>query len=308
MTENDVQKSLEKEFIKEKRSDRLWRNIRSFIWMAIVIIYAVLIFGQFNMTSKVTGPYVSVVRLSGSIMPGRLFSVRKALPAIREAFADKSSRGVILLINSPGGSAAQASIIYDRVVQLKKQYNKKLVVVGEDSLASGAYLVSSAADKIYVNRDTLTGSIGVVLSGFGFVDALHKLGITRRVFTAGTNKDRLDPFEKLSPEDITKIKKLLVIVHNNFIQDVEAGRGSRLKGNKAELFSGDFWTGETAVKLGLVDGTGDLWSVMRKEFHVRQARDYSPRPSLISALTKSIGVALNVGLNDSSPPLKTQAY
>jgi len=303
-----LEQDLAKDFLKERRSDRLWRNIRSFIWAIIVLLYAILIFGTGKTSHNSKGPYVSVVRLRGTIMPNQLFSARRSLPVIQKAFADKKSKGVILLINSPGGSAAQASIIHDRLLQLKKKYHKKLVVVGEDALASGAYLIASAADKIYVNRDTLTGSIGVVMSGFGFVDAINKLGITRRVFTAGNNKDRLDPFEKLTPEDSHKIKNLLEIVHKGFIKDVVDGRGNRLKGRKEKLFSGYFWTGSTAVKLGLADGVADIWTVMQQEFKVQHGRYYSPRPSLMSVLFKGVGAALHVGLTERDTPLRAQAY
>ncbi len=305
---NEVQQDLVKSLIKEKRSDRLWRNIRSLIWIVIVIIYAVLLFGSGFSPKVPTGPYVAMVRLTGTIMPNRAFSVRYALPAIKKAFADKKARGVILLINSPGGTAAQASIIHDRILELKKQYHKKVVVVGEDSLASGAYLIASAADKIYVNRDTLTGSIGVVLSGFGFVDAIQKLGITRRVFTAGLDKNRLDPFKQLTPADRTKVDSVLAEVHQNFIQDVINGRGKRLKGDHKILFSGDFWTGETAVKLGLADGTGDVWTVMHKEFNAKHIKTYSVRSSIFSAIFKGIGTELKFGLTDKESPLKAEAY
>jgi protease-4 len=308
--QDDAQNILTRDLIKEKRSDRRWRNIRSFLWAAIIIAYAVLIFGpsKFSSSSSTNKDYAAVVELNGSIMPGNPFSVEKALPVLKEAFADKTAKGVILLMDSPGGSAAQASIIHDRLVQLRQQYNKKVIVVGLDTLASGAYLVASAADKIYVNRDTLTGSIGVILSSFGFVDAIQKLGVTRRVFTAGDNKDRLDPFLTMTPNDEAKIKMVLTEVHQNFIDDVKKGRGTRLKGTDTEIFSGDFWSGQTAVKLGLVDGTSDLWSVLKNEFNVTHYKTYSPRKSLSEMLFKGMSSELNFGLTEQKTLIKEQVY
>lgn len=295
----------------ERKTDRRWRNIRFAGWMIILLLIIILIFAPSPnqlAAKKLTGPYISLVRLNGVIMPNTTFSARRAIPELQHAFADPKSKGVVLLINSPGGSAVQASIIHDKILELKRKYKKKVVVVGEDTLASGAYLTSSAADKIYVNRDTLTGSIGVVMSSFGFVGTIQKLGLTRRLFTAGKHKDRLDPFEPLNPADVTKVKTLLTQVHQNFINDVIQGRGNRLRGNRAELFSGDFWTGQEAVKLGLADGTANLWVVLQKEFGVKYYKDYTTRIPLIQALLKSVGTELHFHLLSNSSPVRAQAY
>ena len=268
-TNQPIEKALVNAFLKDRKTDRRWKNIRSFIWVFVLIVYAILIFGPKSTEmggSKSKLPYVSLIRLNGVIMPNTEFSALKVIPSLQKAFKDKNSKGVVLVINSPGGSPVQASIIHDKILQLKKKYHKKVIVVGQDILASGAYLVSTAADKIYVHNDTLTGSIGVIMSGFGFNDAMQKLGISRRVFTAGVNKDRLDPFKPLKEADQQKVHHLLNLVHQNFIDDVLAGRKGKLRGNENELFSGDFWTGQQAVKLGLADGTGDLWTILEKEF------------------------------------------
>jgi protease-4 len=229
------------------------------------------------------------------------------VPSLNRAFADKAAKGVILLINSPGGSPVQASIIHDKIEQLKKKYHKKVIEVGEDTRASGAYLVATAADKIYVNSDTITGSIGVIMNGFGFADTIKKLGITRRVFTAGTNKDRMDPFLPLNPVDTTKIHKVLNAVHQNFINDVLAGRKGKLHGDQKELFSGDFWTGQQATQLGLVDGTANLWTVMQDQFGVQHYKSYSARPSIIQMLTRGIQSQLHLGLSNSTTPIQAIA-
>lgn len=309
---NPIEKEIAQSFIHEHRLGRRWRNIRFFGWFFLLLFYAFLIFGPSNSDPSdavlKNKPYVSLIRLNGEIMPGASFSAEKVLPQLIDAFRDKKASGVVLLINSPGGSPVQASIIHDKIEQLKKQYNKKVIVVGEDALASGSYLVATAADKIYVNRDTLTGSIGVIMSGFGFTDAMEKVGVTRRVFTAGDNKDRLDPFVALNPADVAKVKTVLDDVHQDFIQDVIDGRGKRLNGDPKELFSGDFWSGSQAVKLGLADGTGNLWDVLQTEFSVKFYKDYTPEPSLFQKIVAGAETELKLHLSYNGSPLQARAF
>lgn len=304
---SELEKSLAQELLQEKRRDRRWRNVRSLLWLIVAMVYGALIFDLRLPQRDIKGPYVSLVRLNGMIMPGANFSAQKAIPALNAAFRDRDAKGVIILINSPGGSPVQASILHDRILNLKQRYHKKVAVVGEDALASGGYLVATAADKIFVNRDTLTGSIGVVFSGFGFVDLMNKVGVTRRIYTAGEHKDRLDPFEPANPADITKLKQVMDSVHQTFIRDVEAGRGDRLKGDRAQLFSGDFWSGEQAVALGLADGTANVWEVVRQEFKAKSMKDYTPRPPLFADIAGALGTTLGFNLQHDVP-VKTQAF
>ena len=311
MTNNEkptIENALVNELLKERKRDRIWRIIRTFVWVFVVLLYAVLIFGSGSKgtSGSTKKPYVALLRLNGTIMPNYSFSANKVIPQLNRAFADKKAKGVIIVINSPGGSPVQASMIHDKIIQLKHKYKKKVVVVGLDSLASGAYLVATAADDIYVNPDTLTGSIGVIMSGFGFNDAIQKLGITRRVFTAGADKDRLDPFKPLNPADAAKVHRVLKEVHQNFINDVLQGRQGRLRGDREKLFSGDFWTGETAVKLGLVDGTGNVWDVMKSQFGVTHYRNYSVRPSLLHTILRGAETQLNLALTKNSTHLSAE--
>ncbi|PHQ78468.1 MAG: peptidase U7 [Coxiella sp. (in: Bacteria)] len=313
MSDNTENSLLSKELISallnERRKDRRWSIIRMFVWILFILLVYFFIFAVTRPADPSAGAsYISLVRLNGVIMPGSNFSAYKVIPRLDKAFADPHSRGVILQINSPGGSPVQATIIHDRIEFLKRKFHKKVVVVGQDALASGAYLVATAADKIYVHKDTLTGSIGVIMSGFGFTDAIKKLGITRRVFTAGTNKDRLDPFMPVSLKDRKKVTAVLDQVHKNFIQDVLLGRKGRLHGKPSELFSGDFWTGSHAVSLGIVDGTGDLWTIMKTQFGVAHYRDYSVRPSLIESILKGAETKLGIALENDHVALNEELH
>ncbi len=298
-----IEDSLVKEFLEDRRRERRWRNIRWIGYMIILLLFLILLFSAFGFsfgkstsTNGAGEPYAALIRMEGIIMPGTDFSAEKMIPQLNQAFADSNARGVVLLINSPGGSPVQASIIHDKIMALKTQYKKKVIVVGEDALASGSYLVATAADKIYVNKDTLTGSIGVIMEGFGANDAIAKIGIQRRVFTAGNHKDRLDPFEPLKPDDVLKVNSVLANVHQSFINDVLEGRKNKLNGDQKELFSGDFWSGVQAVNLGLADGTANLWEALSKEFNTKYYRDYSLKPSLLSSLLNGFNTQLHLNL------------
>lgn len=305
----NVSDNLIRELLKNQKRDRFWRNIRFFVWMLLIGtgIFFTLHGVPGEERSKPTGPYVALIRLDGFISSDSSFSAEKVLPQLEDAFADKQAKGVVLAINSGGGSPVQAEIIEQKILELKKQYNKKVVVVGEDVLASGAYLVAMGADEVYVNQDTLTGSIGVIMEGFGFTDAIKKLGVTRRVFTAGSHKDRLDPFAPVSPEDKEKITQLLDETHTHFVDIVTTSRGNRLKGDPAELFSGDFWIGSQALQLGIVDGLGNIADVLPKVFNVEHYVDYSEEPSILDHVLKGMKTELDWTLSYHHDALMAQA-
>lgn len=288
---------LVQQLINERRSDRRWKNGRFFGWMAILLIYSFFLFipSPANLGSQPTKPYASLVRINGTILPASPNSADNIGISLYHAFADKRARGVVLLINSPGGSAVQSSLIHDKIQYLKKKYKKRVIVVAEDSLASGAYLVAAAADKIYVNGSTITGSIGVLMSGFGFSDVMKKIGISRRLFTAGKFKARMDPFEPLKPADTEKLGAILSGVHQQFINTVVKDRGKLLKKDQ-NIFSGDFWLGQQAVNLGLADGVATLWGALDKEFKVELFRDYTRHPSLLRKLLKDVREELPIHL------------
>jgi protease-4 len=285
----DISALLARDLLKEKRADRRWRNIRFVFWFAL---FAFVFFGIFrfagepSVTKMSMGEkYVALIRLDGMIAPGREFSAKEIIPVLEDAFTDKNAAGVVIDINSPGGTPVQAAIIHDAILVLKKKYHKKIVVVGEDLLTSGAYYVAVAADKIYVNPNSITGSIGVIVKGFGFVDLMKKAGIERRVYTAGDNKDRMDPFLPQNPDDLKKIQQVMGEVHQNFVQAVLSGRKGKLHADPAILFTGDFWSGEAAYKMGLVDGLGNLMEVMDKEFHAEKYKEYGGLPNFLHLLS-----------------------
>ncbi len=294
--QQDVTDTLVKDLLQEKRADRRWKNIRFIAWFAL---FAYLITGFFvylgggNGNNK-NGKYTALIHLDGTIAPGRGFSADELLPALRDAFADKEAQGVIIDINSPGGTPVQAAIIHDAILFYKNKFHKKVIVVGEDMLTSGAYYVAVAADKIYVNPNTLTGSIGVIVKGFGFVDLMKKVGVERRVFTAGTDKDRLDPFLPQSADDMQKIQQVMAEVHRNFVNAVLIGRKGKLPADTSTLFTGDFWSGQTALQKGLVDGLGNLIDTMDKEFGTTHYKEYGSTSNFLRLLNNQLGSTLDM--------------
>lgn len=294
--QNDINTELVRDLLKEKRAERRWRNLRCFVWIALIAFALYNVFGYMNNTSlsnAVGGKYVALIRLDGTIAPGRDFSSQELIPVLKDALSDKNAQGLIIDINSPGGTPVQASIIHDAILTFKHKYHKKVVIVGEDLLTSGAYFVAVAGDKIYVNPNTLTGSVGVIMKGFGFVDLIKKVGIERRVYTSGNNKDRLDAFLPQNPDDLKKIHEVMSEVHQNFAQAVIEGRKGKLHGDPASLFTGDFWSGSAALKLGLVDGLGNLLDVMTKEFNTDRYKEYDVSNNFFKLIGGQLGSAFD---------------
>lgn len=279
---NQISTELVQSILKERRAERRWKNFRFLIWVILIAIVLGLVWSSDYTPSVLDGDYVALVRLNGTIEPGSDFSAENVVPALKEAFSDERAKGVVLDINSGGGTPVQASIIHDAIMAYKKKYNKKAVVVGEDFLASGAYFIAVAADQIYVNPNTITGSIGAIMKGFGFTELMTKLGIERRVYMSGSAKDRLDPFLPQSKTDLDKANQMLSEVQANFNAVVLEARRNKLRADPETLFNGDFWPGSTALKLGLVDGLGNLMDVTEKEFKVSRYRDFTPSASIFN--------------------------
>lgn len=296
--END----LIQELISEKKSNRRWKNIRFFILIALIAFF----FSRLSSLSDSESthlhqPYYALIRLNGTIASNTGFSASRTLPELSRAFSDKDAKGVLLLINSPGGSPTQATIIHDKILDLKKHYRKKVIVVGEDSLASAAYLVATAADKIYVNPNTVTGSIGVIMASFNLSGLIKKLGIKRRVFTAGIHKDAIDTYRPMSQASQTKIQSILDQTHKNFINLVLDGRKNKINPHNQTLFTGEFWLGNQATKLGLADGVMEYWQAAKKEFGTQRAVDYTDSQSSFSQIVKQFATSLSI-------PVLTQSH
>lgn len=293
----ELQREVITALLKDKKSERLWKNLRLFSVLGLTAAYGFwALFGTPAMQDEDAPvdslgqptPYASVIRINGEIGAGNDASAERLNPLMSKAFSDPDTKGVVLVINSPGGTPVQAALIHDRIVQLKLEYKKKVVVVAEDMLTSGAYMVAVSADKIVVNRSTLTGSVGVITHGFGFSGLMDKLGVERRTLQAGANKNRMDPYGPLVPEDKVKMQETLSAIHQHFIDIVKEGRKGKLKAADEELFTGDYWTGDQAVKLGLADEISDLPTTLTKEFGANKMREYSsPRP-IWERLTKTV--------------------
>jgi protease-4 len=297
-------KEQQAEKLREQRRERFWRNLR-FGLMGIAImagpLYLWMMDKQYN-RHRVGKDYVALVRVNGIIGADKPANAERIGNALEAAFKDQNAKGVIIDINSPGGSPVQSSIIRDRIQMLRESHpNTKVWAVGEDMLTSGAYFIAMGSPNVCVNRSTLTGSIGVIRDGWGLDKFIQRFGIERRVFTAGQSKSRLDTFKPLTPEDEKKAEELLGAVHEHFKAVVREGRGERLKIPEERLFSGDFWTGDQAVEFGLVDKLCDLNTLMADEFAATDARDYTPPPSLVASLAGAIGAQVSEQVDSGAP-------
>src|SRR5258705_2746591 len=236
--------------------------------------------------------HTGMVELSGLIAPGNDASAENINASLQAAFKDKNTQGVILRINSPGGSPVQAQTIYDEMRRLRKKYpDIPLYAVVEDICASGGYFVAAAADRIYVGKASIVGSIGVLMNGFGFTGLMDKLGVERRLITAGENKGMLDPFSPLREKDKDYINVLIKDIHQQFISAVREGRGKRLK-ETPDMFSGLIWTGEKSVDLGLADGYGSLDSVARDIIKAEDIVDYTKKEGFAEKVARRFGASV----------------
>lgn len=212
---------------------------------------------------------IPAVRMHGVISsekrPGRI-NIETFAPVLERAFKIKSAPAVAIIINSPGGSAVQSRLVSKRIRDLAQQYEKQVLVFVEDAAASGGYFIAVAGDEIFADPSSIVGSIGVIYAGFGFEGAIEKLGVTRRLYTAGKNKSTLDPFLPEKKEDVARIKTFEADIHQVFIDHVKAHRTNRLKGEDDKLFTGEWWTGQRALDLGLIDALGDIHSVLKERF------------------------------------------
>lgn len=297
--------------IEEQRRARQWGALFKLLWFAFVFMLFAAWMGWMGRADKdtlaTTGPHTALVELEGVIAPEGKASADKIIKALDRAFKDSNTVGVVLRINSPGGSPVQSGYINDEMRRLRAKYpNIPLYVVVEDLCASGGYYVASAADKIYVDKASMVGSIGVIISSFGFTGAMEKLGIERRAYTAGSNKDFLDPFAPENAEQREHVQKMLADIHQQFISVVRQGRGKRLK-ETPDMFSGLVWTGEQSVELGLADGFGSLDYVAREVVKADKVVDYSQKDSIFEQLSDRIGTRFGESMARSAARAAAQA-
>ena len=278
--------------VANQRSERRWRNFFRFCWLGLAIAIAWGGFAWRSSPASSTSPHTALVELRGEIAPDAEANAEALLGALKQAFENPGAVAVVLRINSPGGSPVQAGILNDEILRLKAKHGKKVYAVVDEICASGAYYVAVAADRIYVDKASLVGSIGVLMDGFGFTGAMEKLGVERRLLTAGENKAMLDPFSPLADKQRSFVKAMLEQIHRQFIDVVKAGRGDRLKKDAPELFSGLVWNGEEAIKLGLVDALGNLDHVAREVVKAEEVVDYTPRDNVAERLAKRFGAAM----------------
>lgn len=289
--ERQVLEKLATDALKEQKRARHWGiffKSLTFIYLFIILFLAA---GWFKGETALSGRHTALVELQGVISP-KDESADKITTGLQNAFEDKHTQGVILRINSPGGSPVQAGQIHDEIKRLRAKYPKiPLYVVVDDICASGGYYVASAADKIFVDKASIVGSIGVLMDGFGFTKAMDKLGVERRLLTAGKNKGFLDPFSPVDPGQEKYAKTMLEEIHQQFINVVRAGRGKRLK-EIPDMFSGLIWSGEESIKLGLADGFGSADYVAREVIKAEDIVDYTPQEDIASRLAGKFGASM----------------
>ena len=275
----------------EQRAARRWRSGLWMAWLAFFVFLAWSTLGNGPASSDVSSPHTAVVEIKGEIASGSDASAEAVVSAMRGAFEDEGARAVVLLINSPGGSPVQAGIINDEIRRLKAKHRKPVYAVVEESCASAAYYIAVATDLIFVDKASIVGSIGVLMDGFGFTGLMDKLGVERRLMTAGENKGFLDPFSPQTEKQRVFAQTMLDQIHQQFISVVRAGRGTRLK-ESTETFSGLFWSGQQAIELGLADQLGNLDFVAREIVKAEDIIDYTRHENVAERLAKRFGAAL----------------
>jgi protease-4 len=280
--------------LQEQKARRRWKTFVALAWLGFFAVLVWMAMSQGKASKDVSKPHTAVVSVSGEIGPGTEASADAVTSAVRSAFEDEGAKAVVLLINSPGGSPVQAGIINDEIRRLKAKHNKPVYAVVEETCASAAYYIAVSADKIFVDKASIVGSIGVLMDGFGFTGIMDKLGIERRLMTAGENKGFLDPFSPQTEKQREHAQGMLNQIHKQFIDVVKKGRGSRLK-ETPEMFSGLFWSGEQAVALGLADQLANLDYVAREVVKSEELIDYTRHENVAEKLAKRLGASIGDG-------------
>ena len=280
--------------LNEQKLARRWRNFFRLVWLGLIIVGVWVAISRNGPPKDRATPHTAMIEIKGEIASGGEASAEDIVAGLRGAFEDEGAQAVVLLINSPGGSPVQAGIVNDEIMRLKAKHKKPIYAVVEESCASAAYYIAVAADKIYVDKASIVGSIGVLMDGFGFTGLMDKLGVERRLMTAGENKGFLDPFSPQTEKQRAFAQAMLNQIHRQFIEVVRVGRGGRLK-ETPETFSGLFWSGQQAIELGLADELGSLDFVAREVVKAEEIIDYTRRENFAERLAKRFGASIGEG-------------
>ena len=280
--------------LNEQKATRRWKTFVRMSWLLFFVVLVWMVMHRGTPTTSASAPHTAVVEIKGEIAAGADASAEFINAALKAAFEDDGAKAVVLLINSPGGSPVQAGMMNDEIRRLKAKHKKPVYAVVEETCASAAYYIAVAADQIFVDKASIVGSIGVLMDGFGFTGLMDKLGIERRLLTAGENKGFLDPFSAQTEKQRAYAQTMLNQIHQQFISVVKAGRGTRLK-ETPEMFSGLFWTGQQAIELGLADKLGTLEYVAREIVKTDDIIDYTRRDNVAERLAKKFGAAVGEG-------------
>ncbi len=283
-----------RDYLNDRRSERRWRIVFRFAWLLLFLLVLWAILSARSHSNIPSGPHTALIEVRGEIANDAEASADHLISALKNAFEDAGAQAVVLRINSPGGSPVQAGIVNDEIRRLKALHKKKVYAVVEEICASGAYYIAVAADEIYTDKASIVGSIGVLMDGFGFTGTMQKLGVERRLLTAGENKGIGDPFSPMSDKQRAYTQAMLEQVHKQFIRTVKEGRGKRLK-ETPDTFSGLFWNGEEAIKLGLADKLGNLDYVAREVVKAEEVIDYTPKENVAERLAKRFGASMGAG-------------
>ncbi|PHS71664.1 MAG: S49 family peptidase [Cycloclasticus sp.] len=278
----------------EQRRARRWGIFFKSLFVAYIIVLSSIAYSPLGDGSKLSGggPHTAVIDVKGIIVSGGEADAETIIESLHNAVNDPNTKGIILRVNSPGGSPVQSSYVYKAIVDIRKN-NPDIPVhaVVEDLCASGGYYIASAVDKIFVNESSIVGSIGVVMNGFGFTEAMKNLGVERRLYTAGEHKGFLDPFSDVNVGEKAHVQSMLNDIHQEFIKAVKEGRGERLQ-NNPDIFSGLVWAGSESIQLGLTDAIGNVQSVAKDEIGEENIVDFTAKKPLFERLAKSMGAAM----------------
>lgn len=296
--QRDVIEKLASSALAEQKTARRWSTFFKGLTFAYLLVVLLLALGIFSGTKKKFDAHTALINISGVIEAGGEVNADAVMTSLHDAYDNDGTKGIILRINSPGGSPVQAGIINDEIRRQKKLHPKiPVYAVVEDICASGGYYIAVAADKIYVDKASIVGSIGVLMDGYGFTEVMKKVGVERRLMTAGENKAMLDPFSPINPKHQALAQAMLNEIHEQFKTVVRLGRGSRLK-ETPETFSGLFWSGEQSIKIGLADAIGSADYVAREVIKQEEIVDFTYQDDFTSRLAKRIGASTSAAIGE----------